>query len=419
MYAIIILHNILKGEIFMNHNESVSKKNNFGRIVCGGVACALILASSLGAGYFLGKQAALPEQSAPEQSAPEQSSPEQSAPEQEKAPLGYAANPSYEYMVASAAWQMSAEAHALMMQGFYIAEKNIDEMASLADSELDGYHWVEEKGEKKLYCEGKRVCVVCDIDDTLVDGVHYTANILGKDGEWNNKAFTDFILSAGCTALPGAVDFANHCKEKGVSIFYVTNRYDQAYKTGESGYGGQTGYQKADGSVIGSSTYDVFGKTMYDITMESMASLGFPINDPNSRNYWADAILIVNDTKLKGSSKEPIRETIAEGGSMETGERTWESDAYAGSVDISAHHIAMLLGDDLNDISQIFSDCENAIDRVALTIENIDNWGAKWIVFPNSVYGSSANFATRYGYPNLFDKFDYTNEDESIWDMYK
>ena len=84
--------------------------------------------------------------------------------------------------------------------------------------------------------------VLLDIDDTLVDGVHYTANILGKNGEWNNKAFTDFVQSGGCTALPGAVAFANHCKENGVAIFYVTNRYDQGYKVTENGYAGQEGY---------------------------------------------------------------------------------------------------------------------------------------------------------------------------------
>jgi predicted secreted acid phosphatase len=381
----------------MNSNKNISKKSNAGRVIAGGVCCILLVASSLGAGYYLGMKQGTPEA---------------------EATTGNAANPAYEYMVGSTAWQMSAEAHALMMQGFHIAENNIDEMAQYADRGDKGYSWVEVNGEKKLYFNDKKVCVVCDIDDTLVDGVHYTANIIGKDGEWTNKAFTDFILSKGCTALPGAVDFANHCKENGVAIFYVTNRYDQGYKLSEDGYGGEEGYKKADGTVIGSSTYDIFGKTMYDITMESMACLGFPINDPEAENYWEDAILLVNDTKLKGSSKEEIRDTIASGGEIETGERTHESDAYPGTMDISSHHIAMLLGDDLNDISQIFSDSENAIDRVALTIENIENWGAKWIVFPNAVYGSSANYAAKYGYSELFDKFDYKNEDDSIWDLY-
>lgn len=372
-----------------------SKKFDVKRIAISLIAGVLLIAVGVTAGYFLG--------------APGTEEPETT---------GYVENPAYEYMVGSAAWQMSAEAHALMMQGFYIAEKNVDEIVSFADNGLNGYHWVESNGEKKLYLDEKRVCVVCDIDDTLVDGVHYTANILGKNGEWTNKAFTDFVQSNGCTALPGAVAFANHCKENGVAIFYVTNRYDQGYKLSESGYAGQEGYQKADGTVIGSSTFDVFGKTMYDITMESMASLGFPTNDSDAPNYWEDAILLVNDTKLNGSSKEGIRNTIAEGGMVNTGERMHESKAYPETVDLSAHHIALLLGDDLNDVSEIFSVCDNAVDRVALSLENMEKWGAKWIVFPNAIYGSSANFAAQYGYSNLFEKFDYTNADSDAWDLY-
>ena len=75
-------------------------------------------------------------------------------------------------------------------------------------------------------------------------------------------------------------------------------------------------------------------------------------------------------------------------------------------------------GDDLNDISQIFSESENAVDRVALTIENIDKWGAEWIVFPNAVYGSSANYAAQYGFTELFDYFDYTRADSEAWKLY-
>lgn len=361
------------------------------------IVCLLLIVSSACAGYCLGNSQTTT---------------------QETEITWNAANPSYEYLVGASAWQMSAEAHALMMQGFNIAEKNIDEIAGYANQGINGYHWIETDGDKKLYLNDKRVCVVCDIDDTLVDGVHYTANILGKNGEWTNKAFTDFLQSNGCTALPGAVDFTNYCKENGVAIFYVTNRYDQAYKVSENGYAGQEGYKKSDGTLIGSSTFDVFGKTMYDITMESMSLLGFPTNDSNSSNYWEDAILLVNDTKLNGSSKEGIRNTIADGGTLNTGERSHESDAYPETVDISSHHIAMLLGDDLNDISQIFSDSENAVDRVALTIENIEKWGSRWIVFPNAVYGSAANYAAQYGYLELFEKFDYADNDSAAWELY-
>ena len=154
---------------------------------------------------------------------------------------GHVSNPAYEYMVSAAAWQMSAEAHALMMQGFHLAENNIDDLVALANEQQKGYCWEEDAGQQKLTFEGKQVAVICDIDDTLVDGVHYTANVLGKNGEWTNKAFTDFVQSEGCTALPGAVQFANHCVENGIALFYVTNRYDQGYKVSEDGYAGQEG----------------------------------------------------------------------------------------------------------------------------------------------------------------------------------
>ena len=381
----------------MNSGSITENKHNRKSIIVCLLICVLIASAGVGTGYLIGAKT-LSTQPAEQ--------------------TGYAANPAYEYMVGSAGWQMSAEAHALMIQSFHIAEENVSALIHLADNELNGYRWVEENGQKKLYLDDKRVCVVCDIDDTLVDGVHYTANILGKNGEWTNKAFTDFVQSEGCTALPGAVAFANHCVNNGIALFYVTNRYDQGYKISEQGYAGQEGYKKADGTVIGSSTYDIFGKTTYDITMASMAKLGFPVNDPNAANYCADAMLIVNVTKLNGSSKAWIRDMIANGGVLMTGERTHESNAYPGTIDIAAHHIAMLLGDDLNDISQTFSDSANAIDRVALTIDHIENWGSKWIVFPNAVYGSAANFAAQYGYSELFESFDYTNPGNDIWDIY-
>ena len=371
-----------------------------------GVLCVALAAGLLGAGIGIGYRMQPKAEPAPTQA---------EAPQ----PTGYASNPAYEYMVGAAAWQMSAETHALILQGFRVATNNVDALVALADANQQGYHWVEENGQKKLFLDEKQVAVVCDIDDTLVDGVHYAANVVGKDGAWNNKAFTDFVLSEGCTALPGAVQFANHCVENGIALFYVTNRYDQGYKVSEKGYAGQEGYKKADGTVIGSSTFDVFGKTMYDITMASMAKLGFPTNDPAAANYNENAILIVNDTKLNGSSKEWVRQGIAMGGALKTGERAQESTAYPETVNVSQHHIAMLLGDDLNDISQIFSESSNAVDRVALTIENMEKWGAQWIVFPNAVYGSAANYAMQYGFSALFDYFDYTNGDSEAWELYQ
>ncbi len=314
----------------------------------------------------------------------------------------------YEHLVLAASYQMSAECHALMMQAFNIAKRNVDEMRAKAEAGTDGYAMKD--GE--LLKDGKRVAVISDVDDTLVDGVHYTANIVGKAGDWNNAAFTRFIMSDGCTALPGAVDFVKHCVDNGIEFFYLTNRYDQAYKVAQKDskgeYTGKDGYKAADGTLIGDSVYDVFGKTVYDISWDSLEKLGFPLGE--------DAHLIVNDLKLRGSSKEPVRRTVARGGRQFTGERE-ESSKHPLEFLTSAHHIAMLVGDDLNDISDIFKG--DAIERVELAIEHMDKWGAEWIVLPNGVYGSAYNAAMSYGISELFDYFDYTNKDSKAWEIYK
>lgn len=318
----------------------------------------------------------------------------------------------YENMVGAAAWQMSAECHALMMQAFNIAKENVDEMVAAAKAGEDGFSLKD----GKLFKDGKRVAVFSDIDDTLVDGVHYTANVVGSNGDWNNAAFARFVMSDGCTALPGAVEFVNYCVDNGIEFFYVTNRYDQGYKVGQSdskgGYNGESGYVKADGTVIGSSVYQVVGKTFYDISVDSLTKLGFPIN--------ADAHLITNDNKLNGSNKQPMRDIVASGGTWATGERTSESTAYPASMKIDEHFIAMFVGDDLNDINICFSASGvDAVSRVQTAIDNMDKWGNEWIVLPNAVYGSSINYASAYGYSNLFHYFDYTNASTDAWKLYQ
>lgn len=318
----------------------------------------------------------------------------------------------YENMVGAAAWQMSAECHALMMQAFNIAKENVDEMVAAAKAGEDGFSLKD----GKLFKDGKRVAVFSDIDDTLVDGVHYTANVVGSNGDWNNAAFARFVMSDGCTALPGAVEFVNYCVDNGIEFFYVTNRYDQGYKVGQSdskgGYNGESGYVKADGTVIGSSVYQVVGKTFYDISVDSLTKLGFPIN--------ADAHLITNDNKLNGSNKQPMRDIVASGGTWATGERTNESTAYPASMKIDEHFIAMFVGDDLNDINICFSASGvDAVSRVQTAIDNMDKWGNEWIVLPNAVYGSSINYASAYGYSNLFHYFDYTNASTDAWKLYQ
>ena len=80
------------------------------------LAAAILLGAGFGLGYYMQPQAEIPEPAAT-----------------------HVSNPAYEYMVSAAAWQMSAEAHALMLQGFRLATNHVDTMVALADSNQQGY----------------------------------------------------------------------------------------------------------------------------------------------------------------------------------------------------------------------------------------------------------------------------------------
>ena len=325
----------------------------------------------------------------------------------------FSPNENYEYLVGSTAWQLSAESQALMQQAFTTAKGRIAELAlkCLSDSDADWAYETDESGAKWMTHLGKRIAVISDIDDTLVDGVHYTADIVGKNGDVNNVAFARFVLSDGCTALPGAVDFVQYCNEMGVEFFYVTNRYDQGYRVGQndsvSGYDAVVGkdghglYLDAQGTEIGCTVYQALGKSFYDITLESMTRLGFPIDEKH---------LIVNDMKLHGDSKEPARAAVRSGATAyPTGQREdGNASGSALTIDIAPHEVALLLGDQLSDFTDDFSgEGMDAVTRTEKTAQYADKWGVEWIVLPNAVYGAALNYAVKYPISELLGHYSY------------
>ena len=331
--------------------------------------------------------------------------------------VGISPNPAYDFLGSGLAWQLSAESQALMMQAYAIAEKYVDEMVAMCE-DTSNTKWIMENapdGSKRMLHNGVRVAIVSDVDDTLVDGANYTADIVGNDGDYNNAAFARFVMSDSCTALPGAVEFVEKCVDSGIDFYYVTNRYDQGYKLGQSDSvssyeqsiekDGKGLYCAADGTEIGSSLYQTCGKTIYDISYESMERLGFPVDDQH---------LIVNDNKINGSSKEPARTAIREGNAAyPNGQRTDGSAIdCATTIELEPHEIVMLLGDNIGDFTDAFSSEElDAVSRSALASSDDyeGEWGVKWIVMPNAMYGNSINYATSYGMNALFKHYAYTN----------
>ncbi len=248
-----------------------------------------------------------------------------------KDPLRISNSVDREQKVDVALWQLSAEARACFWQSFNLATLRFDQALE----------------EKK---SGEKLAVVADIDDTLVDGVMYTADVL-QDGEWTNEAFGKSLASEACLPLPGAVEFMNYVVEKGGSVFYITNR----------------------------------DPSLREVTYSSMKDMGFPMID--------DQHIFIRETGM-ASSKEARRAGI-------------EKD----------YNVVLLLGDNLEDFSDLFPVTQgndarrNAVDKIS------DQWGDKFIVFPNAVYGDWEKAVYQYDKTKTLEQ--RIDDKEAVLDEYK
>lgn len=262
----------------------------------------------------------------------------------------------YENLKAAAAWQMSAEAQGLMMQAFQAARSSLD--AAIAENGGTG--------------EG--LAIITDMDDTLVDGVHYTTDLM-LGGKRNNIQFAQFLMTDACNPLPGALDFLNYAAEKGVEIFYLTNRSEKGFKSTDEGYRNGNGYAENQDSIA-----DDLGISMYEISLKQLQYLGFPYADE-------EHLILNNAVKNSSKSKESARRSIADRG----------------------FKIALLMGDDINDFTDDFD--EEAVARTARADDAPyrDKWGTEWIVLPNAVYGSWYNAIANTDFNTVFESNRYTD----------
>ncbi|HZX74969.1 MAG TPA: 5'-nucleotidase, lipoprotein e(P4) family [Cyclobacteriaceae bacterium] len=103
-------------------------------------------------------------------------------------------------------WQQdAAEYRALCYQAFNLATLRINEIPA-----------------KKL--KKSKLAIITDLDETIIDNSYNEAQLM-KDGKFYTaatwKAWADKSMA---TALPGAVEFLQAAKQKGITIFYVSNR---------------------------------------------------------------------------------------------------------------------------------------------------------------------------------------------------
>ncbi|MFC2086453.1 5'-nucleotidase, lipoprotein e(P4) family [Bacteroidota bacterium] len=112
-----------------------------------------------------------------------------------------------EYLVQATLWyQRSAEMRACYYQTFNLAKMVLDD--KLMRIRLS-----------------KPAAIVFDIDETLLDNSPFETETIRTGKDYSKEFWMEWTAMEKARELPGAVDFVNHARDKGVEVFYISNRY--------------------------------------------------------------------------------------------------------------------------------------------------------------------------------------------------
>jgi 5'-nucleotidase (lipoprotein e(P4) family) len=144
-----------------------------------------------------------------------------------------------EYQIGSILFmQKAAEYRALSYQAFNLARMQLD-----AD--------FEKKNLKNLpKAERKRArAVVVDVDETVLDNSPHQAFIVINQLPFTPDVWTQWVNQRKAKAIPGAAEFLTYASQKGVKVFYVTNR-DVIHRQATIDNLKQTGFPDASDETV-------------------------------------------------------------------------------------------------------------------------------------------------------------------------
>ncbi len=106
----------------------------------------------------------------------------------------------------SVLWQQhAAEYRALCYQAFNIAALRLQESL-------------------KANTGKKKPAIITDLDETILDNSYSEAQLIKEGNEYKPETWKRWTDKSAATGVPGAVDFLRFAKQKGVSVFYISNR---------------------------------------------------------------------------------------------------------------------------------------------------------------------------------------------------
>jgi 5'-nucleotidase (lipoprotein e(P4) family) len=105
-----------------------------------------------------------------------------------------------------ALWQQhAAEYKALTYQAYNLARIRIDQ-------------FVANNGSKPK-------AIITDIDETVLDNSPYFIRQVSKRSTYTDSSWINWTAEVRCDTVPGAYQFFKYVQSKGITVFYVTNRF--------------------------------------------------------------------------------------------------------------------------------------------------------------------------------------------------
>ena len=218
------------------------------------------------------------------------------------------------------AWvQRSAEYAAAASTVYRAAGNRLDALIASGEDALP-------PDERENPAAGLPPAIIMDIDETVLDNSPYQARLVLQGSEFSDDGWAQWVAEAQAEPVPGVVAFARAAADKGVVIYYISNREDG---------------QRAE-------------------TLANLRAVGLPVKD--------DGVFLGMGRQVDGCVSK---------GSDKHCRRVWVG---------RRHRVVMQLGDQLGDFASIPRNTPEA--RAELSARYDDWWGERWWMLPNPTYGS-------------------------------
>ncbi len=66
--------------------------------------------------------------------------------------------------------------------------------------------------------------IILDCDETVIDNTAYESFLIKHNQSYGSKTWDAYVKDKVAKAMPGAVEFTQYAHQKGVKVFYITNR---------------------------------------------------------------------------------------------------------------------------------------------------------------------------------------------------